>query len=223
MARSTNTRVVKRHIILCEGRDAEEFMINFLNSVKSDRADFLHHEIQVFDFGGNENLYNFIEILKKMDGYDRVRSMLVIRDAEASSERAQNDIQAALTRAKLPTPRSVYAWESGDINTAFLLFPTCDRASANGTLEDLCLSILAEDGKAEILNDIDDFIMSLKQNRERRFPHEFKAKLHTYFSVTDRYVSLKIGEAARAGAFDWENEALDALRRFVESMEDHKC
>lgn len=218
MARSTNTRVAKRHIILCEGRDAEEFMINFLNSVKSDRADFLHHEIQVFDFGGNENLYNFIEILKKMDGYDRVRSMLVIRDAEASSERAQNDIQAALTRAKLPTPRSVYAWESGDINTAFLLFPTCDRASASGTLEDLCLSILAEDGKAEILNDIDDFIMSLKQNRERRFPHEFKAKLHTYFSVTDRYVSLKIGEAARAGAFDWENEALDALRRFVESM-----
>ena len=49
MARSTNTRVVKRHIILCEGRDAEEFMINFLNSVKSDRADFLHHEIQVFE------------------------------------------------------------------------------------------------------------------------------------------------------------------------------
>ncbi len=46
---------------------------------------------------------------------------------------------------------------------------------------------------------------------------------NTYFSVTDRYVSLKIGEAARAGAFDWENKALDALRRFVESMEDHKC
>jgi hypothetical protein len=56
---------------------------------------------------------------------------------------------------------------------------------------------------------------SLKENRNREFPHEFKTKLHTYFSVTDDYVTMKIGEAARAGAFDWNNDKLSTLKDFI--------
>ena len=32
MPRKTNSKIVKEHLILCEGRDAQEFLIAFLNS-----------------------------------------------------------------------------------------------------------------------------------------------------------------------------------------------
>ena len=55
----------------------------------------------------------------------------------------------------------------------------------------------------------------LEKKYDRVFQREFKTKLHTYFSVTDKYVSLKIGEAARAGAFNWSSEKLTPLKRFL--------
>ena len=82
-----------------------------------------------------------------------------------------------------------------------MLFPTCDPAPGNGTLEDLCHSFL-----------------TLLEKKGREFPRIFKNRLHTYLSTNDRYVSLKIGEAAPAGAFDWNNTSLNALRDFLSEI-----
>ena len=42
-----------------------------------------------------------------------------------------------------------------------------------------------------------------------------------YFSVQDRLVSLKVGEAADKDAFDWRNEKLLPLRSLIaEGFED---
>ena len=82
----------------------------------------------------------------------------------------------------------------------------------------LCLSILAEDNNEAILLEIDKLIQTLGKEFGRKFPHEFKTKLHSYFSVTDEFVSLKIGEAAKAKAFNWHSERLIPLRNFMAEM-----
>ena len=217
MARRTNDRIQKPHLILCEGVDAENFLIRWLESKElSIYSSAFENEIQVMDFGGNEDLPKFLKAIKTYYGYTKVSSLLVIRDAERDAKRAEQSIQSAFMGAGFPAPRHPCSWESdSSLKTGFLLFPSCNSNSQEGTLEDLCLSILKENNNETILQEIQKFLDVLKREHKREFPHEFKSKLHTYFSVTDDFVSLKIGEAAMAGAFDWNHPRLHPLRDFL--------
>ena len=159
-----------------------------------------------------------LAVLKNMAGFDKVTSLLIIRDAERDAISASREIQHALEKNGLPVPQGAHCWEGESIKTGFVLFPTCDGAVQNGTLEDLCLSILSDPSSEEVLKEIDGFLKRLEGRRQKTFARIFKAKLHTYFSVHNDYVSLKIGEAAVAGAFDWENAALEPLKNFLEEI-----
>ena len=103
-----------------------------------------------------------------------------------------------------------------DLHVGVLLFPTCDDHPTEGALEDLCLQTLKEEHNADILHDIDGFLTILSARYDRKYPRRFKSQLHTYFSVTDEYVSLKIGEACRAGAIDFGHQRLSFLHKFIE-------
>ena len=213
--RNTNNRIVKQHLILCEGRDAEEFLIAYLNSAALKDHDFFSNEIQVMNFGGNEDLYAYLSVLQNMEGFHDIKSLLIIRDAETNARAAIDQIITPLRATGFDCPDKPYVWGDGKIKTAFLLFPTCSADVTEGTLEDLCLSILRESNHEEILVEIDSFMVTLENHYKRKFPHKFKTKLHTYFSVTDDYISLKIGEAARAHAFDWTHPNLVPLKEFI--------
>lgn len=214
MARRTNTTIQKPHLILCEGRDAEEFLISYLNSNALSKIEFFSNDIQVMDFGGNEQLPAYLNSLKMMDGFSNVKSIAIIRDAERSTETAITQIKSAFKNSGITCPEKPCFWETDSIKVGFLLFPSVDKTPITGTLEDLCLSILSEDSK-EILNEIDSFIKKLQDEFNRNFPHEFKTKLHTYFSITDKYVSMKVGEASKSSAFNWEHERLNSLKNFL--------
>ena len=120
----------------------------------------------MFDFNGIDELKSFIGNLVRMDGFELVRQILVLRDAE-------------------PIP---------------------------GALEDLCWDILNDDHACKMRKDVLDFIDDIKKNYGTITTHEHKSRLHTYFSVNEDYISLKIGEAAKAGAFAWDHCKLDGLR-----------
>lgn len=211
-------QIKKEHLILCEGRDALEFFIAFLNSEELSYRKEFSNDIQVFDFGGNEQLERFLELLRLRDNFNKVKSILIIRDAENDAQKAQNEVKHALQKHDFSVPEKVAQWKEGTPKIGFLLFPTCSEQLENGTLEDLCLSILKEEQSPAILEEIDNFLNLLNDKHQRKFPHIFKSKLHTYFSVTDDFVSLKIGEAARAGAFEWGHKTLGDLRSFIEEI-----
>lgn len=215
MARKTNNKIRTKHLILCEGRDAEEFLITYLNSETLSDISSFSNDFQVMDFGGNSDLANFIETLQNMENFDKVESILIIRDAERDTSQAVREITNALNRCGLSIPDSPHKWQCTAPKIGYLLFPTCDVSVQSGTLEDLCLSILSENQSHKIIGDIQEFINKVGEQYNRTYPHEFKTKLHTYFSITDAYVSLKIGEAAKAGAFNWTNEKLLPLKNFL--------
>lgn len=218
MPRKTNTQILKKNLILCEGRDEQEFLIQYLNSTALSFVPGFSNDFQVIDFGGNSELSRKLTILRKMEGFESLKSLLVIRDAEADVETARNEVQRALRGNGLPVPAKPHCWEGQTPQVGFVLFPTCDDVAQSGTLEDLCLSILSDSFAFDTLEQIQVFLDNLEKRRQKPFARMFKTKLHTYFSVHNDYVSLKIGEAAAAGAFDWDNAALNPLKNFLQEV-----
>ena len=215
MARKTNSQIREKWLILCEGRDAEEFLISYLNSHELSDIPAFSEDFQVMDFGGITDLTDFISALQRMENYDRVEAILIIRDAEGDPEAAKSSIQASLSRNDCAIPHETYVWSESFPKIGYLLFPTCDKDVCEGAIEHLCMDILSEENSDYVISDIEKFMYELGKRHGREYPHDFKTKLHTYFSVTDKYVSLKIGEAAKAGAFNWNSPKLLPLKNFL--------
>lgn len=220
MADRENKSIVKRmqHLILCEGKDAQRFMIYYLNSKALADNKQYSEAVQVEDFGGNEQLSSALKLWSKDPEFLNLKSLVVLRDAETDAQSAVDSIKSAFRKADLPVPACPHQFETdGSLKTGFLLFPECSSNLKNGALEDLCLSIL-EESEVSGISEIDGFLSDLEKREIRTFPRRFKTRLHTYFSITDDFVSLKIGEAAKAGAFDWNSSKLDQMKSFLEEM-----
>ena len=207
-------QIVKPYLLLCEGRDAEGFLINYLNSNELAQDQRLSNEIQVLDFGGNDDLSIFLMNLKNMDKFDQVTSLAVIRDAEKDYAKACQEVSSSLKKCGFISSECCGTWAKNDagLNVGFMLFPLNKNA---GTLEDLCLQILSEHNNKNILSSIDNFLSAMESSYGRRYRRKHKNKLHTYLSSSDEYVTMPLGLASIAGAFDWGSCELDPLKNFL--------
>lgn len=224
---NNSNNIIKNHVIFCEGIDDKNFLIEYLNSEALKDNPKISQDIQVINFGGNSNLTQFLAASKRDDNFRNLKSLLIIRDAETDFQSAMQSIQKSLKSNELPVPKSPFIWELPKDETpekdempktGFLLFPTCNANPTNGTLEDLCMSILSSTKAPELKQEIVHFMGTLKEKHRFNFARPFKTQLHTYFSIHDNYVSLKIGEAAKAGAFDWNHKNLAPLKEFLLKM-----
>ena len=176
--------------------------------------------IQVANFGGNQEFRKSLALLRNTDGFSDLRSLLVVRDAETDAQAALSQIQSALEKYSFAVPKTQGKWTEGSPRTYFLLFPYLGRKLEAGTLEDLCLSILAEDGAGNVMGRIDSFLDTLRQDGLRTFSHLHKTRLHTYFSATNDFVTRNIGLAAKAGAFNWSHPDLAPLKDCLSKIEE---
>ncbi len=208
-------QIEKKYLILCEGRDAEMFLIYYLNSKELAKDQRFSNEIQVLDFGGNENLGNFLMTLRNMDKFDQVTSLVVIRDAEKDYEKSCREIIKSLNKCGFTSPEQCGTWAADDtgLRVGFLLFPLNGNA---GTLEDLCLSILSEKDNKRILSSIDTFLSGMESSYGRKYHKKHKNRLHMYLSSSDKYVTMPLGMAANAGAVDWGSNELVQIKAFLE-------
>lgn len=224
MARKNEERypkkIRKRHLILCEGLDAFNFLIRYLNSPALQEDSFFSEDIEVLNFGGNEELSEYLTPLKLIEGYSEVISLLVIRDAELDAQKAVYQVQSALRTNNLDVPTAQGQWTNGMPRTCFLLFPSLGTKNDPGTLEDLCMTILDGTVAETPIEETDAFVEHLEQDRGQAFSHRHKTRLHTYFSVNNKFVSMKVGEAANAGAFDWSHPNLEPLKDCLSKMEE---
>jgi hypothetical protein len=207
------------HLILCEGADAYYFLIWFLDFFKQKDSTF--NLFRVYDYGGITELNQYLHTITKADGFKNVvRSLCVIRDAETDADGACHSIKDSLKDCGFSVPDAPYSCTDDkgrvypQISTGFILFPDCNEKPQNGTLEDLCLRILAKECSNNILADADGALEPYK----KYLPQLHKNRLHTYFSLTKEFVSLKIGEAARAKAFRWDRPEIESLKFFLRQM-----
>lgn len=207
-------KIVKSYLLLCEGRDAENFLINYLESEALAQDQQFSNEIQVLDFGGNDDLDRFLMNLENMERFDQVTSIAIIRDAEKDYTKACCDVTRSLRKAGIVSPDNCGTWVHDDtgMNVGYLLFPLNNEA---GTLEDLCLNILSENNNESILSSIDTFLTTMESSYGRSYHRKHKNRLHTYLSSSDEYVSMQLGLASKAGAFNWDSVYLEPLKRFL--------
>lgn len=207
-------RIKKPFLLLCEGRDAEGFLINYLNSNELAQDPRFSNEIQVLDFGGNDNLSNFLMNLKNIDKFDQVKSLAIIRDAERDYAKACQEVHSSLNKCGFESSECCGAWvhDPSGLKVGFMLFTLNNRA---GTLEDLCLRILSENNNKNILSTIESFLDVMESSYGRSYRRKHKNKLHTYLSSSDEYVTMPLGTASSAGAFDWDSDELESLKCFL--------
>lgn len=210
----------KKHLILCEGMDAWKFLVRYLNSPALQETPFFSEDIEALDFGGNEDLSSYLAALKGIEGYSDLVSLLVVRDAELDAQKAARQVQNALRTNDLVVPAAQGQWTEGTPKTCFLLFPALGTEESPGTLEDLCATILDDIAAETPMEEIDTFIEHLEQDRKQPFSHRHKTRLHTYFSVNNTFVGMKVGEAADAGAFNWFHPNLEPLKNCLSEMEE---
>jgi hypothetical protein len=220
MAKNDENKIVPEtpHLILCEGLDAKLFILWFLDFHK--RQDSAFAAFRAYDFGGITDLTPFLRTISKTEGFRIiVRSICILRDAETAASDACRSIQASLRTCGFSVPDRPCVKADGSVNypqiaTGFALFPDICGILESGTLEDLCLRILGKDDAEEILTCADAALAPRKEHLSRFH----KNRLHTYFSLTDEFVSLKIGQAAQANAFNYESSDIIPLKSFLLQM-----
>lgn len=214
-------RIIKKYLILCEGMDTMRFVIEYLASKTLMYDKRFDNDIQALDFGGIDNLRSYLGNLMRMEGFDSVHHILILRDAETDVQKAERMVKTALDANQLPVPERPHEWQKEETPVsshpaiAFTLMPSCNQHPTTGALEDLCWSILKGANAEGIRADVQGFIDIIKQRYGTVSTHEHKSRLHAYFSVNEKYISMKIGEAARAGAFDWTSDKLAGLKELI--------
>jgi hypothetical protein len=211
--------IQRDNLLLVEGTDAKLFFMYLLK----------FHNIQnidVHDYHGIKDLTSYIRTLQKIDNYNIVKSILVVRDAETSAASAVQSVNSSLKATgiiadDIPPFKII----NNPIKTGLMLFPGIDDANnliESGTLEELCLKIFKEQN---VITKTDAYIAKFQKD-ETEFVRPHKNKLHAALSFTDKYVGLKIGETAKAHGFDFDSPIikpfLDIIKEVSEGKKDGK-
>ena len=206
------TGIVMPKLLLAEGADALHFFISALDAFGVD-------DVQVMDFGGVKDLTRYLQTLPLFPGYEKVGTIVIARDAEGNSATAIKNVKSSLRKAKLPVPANPFEF-IGDIpRVAFMIFPGFlpdehDSKLSVGTLEDLCLEIV----KDKTIFDCVDQYMECIGSKGRTVVRPHKTKLHSYLAGENNFVGMKVGEASKAGAWDWNHARLTPFKRVMSAM-----
>ncbi|MDR0380279.1 MAG: hypothetical protein LBI62_10145 [Candidatus Accumulibacter sp.] len=221
MARQT-IRPDRPHAIVCEGRDAENYLIWMLRALIVD--DDVFDLFQVIDAGGIDDLSKYIAAMPKLSNFSAIRTLTIVRDAETNAVGSDQSARSLLKRCRFAAPASACSpchpcGDERNVITGYALFPCFDREVENGAIEDLCLKTLTEKNAEEKLCIVDDAISRVERT-SGKLKWINKSRLHTYLSLSDKFVTLKLGESARAGAYDFHASALEPFKNFLRSMVD---
>ena len=206
-------------LIVCEGLDAALFLANLLNHLFGKN----HGLFQVEKFDGNEDLPLMLKTLPNLPKFNGIKTLTVIRDAETNASGANQSVQELLRRTgfAVPDKQCVLCFpkeEKYRTIISYALFPTFSDDSTNGTLEDLCFNILPKSTRTDMKNIVEIALNQAEKLEKHTHPH--KNRLYTYLSLTDKFVGLKLGEAAFAKAFDFDDALLAPLKELLQSVLD---
>jgi hypothetical protein len=217
---------IKRpHIIVCEGEDDFYFLIWYLNHLiqQSGSESSQYNHFQVDKCEGKDNLKRHLELLPKRPGFHEIaKSLIIIRDADTNATTAEQSVRDTLrvNNYTVPCEPCVVAEPSDGllrVYTAYILLPGLDILSETGALEDFCLKIISHPNREELTGIADDAVDTASES-VGKFSRVHKNKLHTFLSLTDKHVGMKIGESAKAGAFDFDSEHLSPLKSLMDEM-----
>ena len=194
-------------LLLVEGKDS----LHFFGALCKHLG--LSHKLQIMDFGGVSQFREFLVGLQGASGFADVKSMGIIRDAEANPDGAFKSVQGSLRQAGLtvPTTPEQLSWDKQRA-VGVLILPGQGRL---GMLETLLCETFAD---APERCCIDAFFGCVKEQcPEAEVRNSDKARARVFLATKpNSYPS--VGVAAKKGYWELDHEALKPAREFLESV-----
>lgn len=202
-------------LLLCERLEIAQFMHAYLRHLFK-QGEHLPN-MQIINFQGFDKLPLLTKKLRLMDGCERVSKAVFIADAADELEWRMQKFFAV---------RDNTFFREVKYCTHFF-FPGRKKGHRwrHGFLEDILLEALYQETSEYSdyynLYSISEEYLKMVNNcrgRDNKLLNYNRHFLYTYLAVTDKYVGLRLGEAALAGAFNLEYEGFDSLRECLKKL-----
>ena len=198
-------------IALCERIDIAGFIDVYIKYLRTEGVDIPN--VRIVNLQELEKLPQYLEDLEQFAVPANIGKVLIFADATKKRLDVQYFITAALKRSFLQ-----------NLEYDFYLFPRKSEKGnwTPGFLEDLLLPALVQESSEEcefynLYSVTHEFIFSVQncRGKDNRFVNSSRNFLYSYLSGTEKFVGLRLGEAAAKGAFDLDNEVFNDLKEFL--------
>ena len=199
-------------LLVVEGNDDRNFFQALVAHLSVD-------DVSVRPYDGTGELKRYLRTLVAATGFENLRSLGIVRDANGSAKSAFQSVQSGLRNAALPVPPKVaQPYEAPERVTngrktpavsAFVL-PDCESP---GSLETLLYQTL----KPEIDQCITDFLECTGDVDGDKPKNEDKARVFAYLATRED-PRHSVGVAARRGVWDFDHRAFKDLIAFVRGL-----
>lgn len=201
---SLGTRqITKSKILIVEGVDEENFFNSYFRYLSIS-------DIQVLPIGGKTLLSDYLDVLiTDYNFISKVQVLAIIRDADNSATSAFQSVCSALKKHNLPVPDTPLQSVGNNLIVNVMIMPP---GSSSGKLEDLCLQSVSSDPALPCL---DSYFSCLRVLPNYSMPQDMsKAKVHAFLSSRIE-PDKRLGEAALASYWPFDNEVFGPLRSFI--------
>lgn len=202
-------------IALCERIDMAAFIDVYIKYLRTQGMEI--PKVRIVNLQELENLPQYLDDLEQFVEPANIRRVLIFTDAGRKRLQRQHFITVLLQRSFLR-----------NLNCDFYLFPSKSETGkwTPGFMEDLLLPALSRESSEECefynLHSVThEFLFSVQNCRGKgnRFVNTSRNFLYSYLSGTEKFVGLRLGEAAAKGAFNLGHESFKDLREFLSKLE----
>ena len=199
--------ITKEALLLVEGRDPLNFFEALCNHLS------LSRQLQTMNFGGVGELGGFLVGLRGRSGFQNVKSIGIIRDAETGAAAALQSVHTSLKHAGLTVPNEPEQLSrDGQPAVGVLILPGQDKS---GMLETLLCETFVDGPECQCIN---AFFKCVKEKcPDANIKNRDKARARAFLATKpDSYPS--VGIAAKKGYWPLDHEALEPARTFLQSV-----
>ena len=168
-------------------------------------------DIEIHDFGSNENLRAYLETFARTDGFRKVRILGIVRDAETSANSALESVQNTIRSVGLTYPSLRRDSTPGNPFVSVFVLP---NGVDQGNLESLLWRSIEDTSEARCA---DEFLGCLDLG-DIRVTRRDKARIQAYLASKPKPHG-SVGVAAERGNWDAEHDAFAEIRRFLTDLQ----
>ena len=198
------SRIVKSKVLAVEGYDERSFFKKLLEDIG------IIDEVQIIVIEGKDKFIKKLPILIKQSEFDTVEVFAVIRDADKNADDSFVSVSNIIKGEELMPPEEQGQYSVDKPRVGIFIMP---GDSAEGMLEDLCLSTVQDH---EAMNCVNSFVDCAEKLSES--PKNWsRAKAQIFLAALPK-IRNSVGFGALHGCWDMSSPALDDIKKFLELM-----
>ena len=202
-------------LVLCERLDIAAFVDVYIKYLRTEGVAIPN--VRIINLQCLDNLPQYLQGLEKAEDFSDIEKVMLIADAGIKRLETEHFLYSVKQHSFLV-----------DFDYDLYLFPKKSAAGnwSPGFMEDLLVPALKQETSEccyfyNLHNIAHEYIFSVNNSRgqKNRIVNYSRNFLYGYFAGTERFVGLRLGEAATKGAFDLNHEGFNDLREFLSKLE----